>query len=199
MLLCLCCVMYLLQRPTYISNELHSFLFIYTCLSGMCSRLPVHLALLHSTENQIQVIQLLLQGMFCNLMERRGLDFWKTDIKCLVKSMTDSYERDFSTRDKLDMICESITEFMERVFVLELAVWRASCLQFDTKFATMQEVLEFESAKSVDGGTTFDAHAYKVDRRVRSGADAIVREVIPFLEDEPVVDMIAKLKAAYYY
>lgn len=130
-------------------------------------------------------------------MERRGLDLWKTDMISLVTSMTDAYERDFTTRDKLDMICESIREFIERVFVLELAVWRASCLQFDTKFATMQDVLDYESAKSVD--RTFDAHAYKVDRRVRSGADDIVREVIPFLENEPVIDMIAKLKAAYYH
>ena len=130
-------------------------------------------------------------------MERRGLDFWKTDINCLVKSMTDAYERDFSTRDKLDIICETITEFVERVFVLELAVWRASCLQFDAKYATMQEVLDCESAKSLD--STFDAHAYKVDRRVRSGADAIVREVIPFIENEPVEEIIAKLKAAYYH
>lgn len=130
-------------------------------------------------------------------MERRGLDLWKTDINSLVGSMNDAYERDFTTRDKLEMICESITEFMERVFVLELAVWRASCLQFDTKFAAMQEVLDYESANSTDG--SFDAHAYKAERRVRSGADAIVREVIPFLENEPVVDMIAKLKAAYYH
>ena len=130
-------------------------------------------------------------------MERRGLDFWKKDINFLVRSMKDAYERDFSTRDKLDMICETITEFMERVFVLELAVWRASCLQFDTKYTTMQDVLENESAKSMD--STFDAHAYKADRRVRSGADTIVREVIPFIENEPVVVMIAKLKAAYFH
>lgn len=116
-------------------------------------------------------------------------------MNCLVKSMTDAYERDFSARDKLDMICETVAEYKERVVALELAVWRASCLQFDGKFASMQEVLEFESSTSVGA---FDAHAYKVDRRVRSGADTIVREVIPFLENEPVIDMIQKLKAAYY-
>ena len=56
-----------------------------------------------------------------------------------------THERDFTTHDKLDMICETMREFMERVFTLELGVWRASCLQFDTRFCTMEEVLDNES------------------------------------------------------
>lgn len=110
----------------------------------------------------------------------------------LMKIMADVFERDFITRDKLDIICDTISEFMERVLLLELAVWRASCLQFDTKFASMRELLDFESAKS-----NFDEHDYKIERRVKSGADIIVRGVIPFLENELVTEIVAKLKEIY--
>lgn len=156
----------------------------------MRSRLPVHLALLHTYEKQLDVVKLLLQGMLCDRMESKGLDLWKADMKSLLTSM-ETHERDFTTRDKLDMICETMKEFMERVFTLELAVWRASCLQFDERFASMQEVLDHE-ASIVSG--PFDAHDYKVDRRIRSGADIIVRDVIPFLENEPVEELIQKFR-----
>jgi hypothetical protein len=39
----------------------------------------------------------------------------------------------------------------------------------------------------------FDARAYKADRRIKSGADVIVRDVMPYLESEPVYDLISKL------
>lgn len=159
----------------------------------LCSRLPVHLALLHTTDNQIPVVQLLLEGMLCNRMENKGLDLWKTNMMYLLKSM-ETHERNFTTRDKLDMICEEIREFMERVFTLELAVWRASCLQFDTRFSSVQGVLDHESSIVAAAAAPFDAHEYKVDRRIRSGADIIVRDVIPFLEDEPVQDLIQKFR-----
>ena len=129
------------------------------------SRLPAHLALLHTSENQVEVLQLLLQGMLCNRMENKGLDLWKAGMKSLLKSMQ-THERNFTTRDKLDMISETIREFMERVSALELSVWRASCLQFDERFSSMQ----------------------------KSGADIIVRDVIPFLENEPVDDLIQKFR-----
>merc|ERR1712008_69592 len=151
-------------------------------------RLPVHLALLHTTDKQLEVVQLLLQGMLCNRMEKKGLDLWKSDMKSLLKSMQ-THERHFATSDKLEMICENIREFMERVFALELAVWKASCLQFDERFSSVQEVLDHESSMA---SAPFDALGYKVDRRIRSGADIIVRDVIPFLENEPVENSIQK-------
>ena len=150
----------------------------------------MHLALLHTTESQLEVVRLLLQGMICNRMERKGLELWKVDMKCLLKSMQ-THERDFTTRDKLDMICDTMRTFMERVFTLELAVWRASCLQFNARFSSMQEVLDYES--SIASGS-FDAHDYKVACRIRSGADTIVRDVIPFIEMEPVEELIQKFR-----
>ena len=55
----------------------------------------------------------------------------------------------------------------------------------------MEQVLDHK-ASMADG--PFDAHGYKVDRRIRSGADIIVRDVIPFLENEPVEELIQKLR-----
>ncbi len=108
----------------------------------------------------------------------------------LLKSMQ-THERDFTTRDKLDMICEGMNKFMDRVLTLELAVWRASCLQFDARFTSMQQVLDYESSIAT---TLFDPHLYKADRRIKSGADIIVSHVIPFLEDEPVEDLCQKFR-----
>lgn len=153
-------------------------------------RLPIHLALLHSTENQLEVVRLLLEGMLYNRMENKGIYLWKNHMKRLLKSM-ETHERDFTTRDKLDMICETIRDFMERVFALEMAVWRASCLQFDTRFSSMQEVLDHESAIAT---SPFDAREYKSARRIRSGADIILRDVIPFLENDPVDDLMQKFR-----
>eukprot|EP00985_Skeletonema_marinoi_P021146 scaffold12845_cov141-Skeletonema_marinoi.AAC.4 len=153
-------------------------------------RLPVHLALLHTTKDQIEVVQIILQHMICTRMERKGLDLWKTEIKNMLTSMQ-THERDFTTRDKLDMISDAMRNFNARVFTLELAVWRASCLQFDTRFQSMEDVLEHESSQA---SGDFDSHAYKVDRRIKSGADIIVRDVMSFVENEPVDEVIDQFK-----
>ena len=134
----------------------------------------------------LEVVKCLLTGMLCGRMESKGLDLWKLDMKRLLKSM-ETHERDFTTRDKLDMVCEEIRAFMERVFTLELAVWRASCLRFNPSYSSVGEALNRESSEA---GVAFDARAYKADRRIRSGTDVIVRDVIPFVEDEPVDGLI---------
>lgn len=128
--------------------------------------------------------------MIWDRMERKGLDLWKADMKGLLRSM-ETHERDFTTRDKLDMVCEAIRDFMERIFTLELGVWRASCLRFDARFSSVEEALDHES--SIASGP-FDAAAYKSLQRIRSGADVIVRDVIPYLENDPVDELIQKLR-----
>ena len=153
-------------------------------------RLPVHLALLHTTKNQLEVSQLILQHMICTRMGRKGLDLWKKEINSMLTSM-ETQERNFTTRDKLDMISDAIRNFNERVFTLELAVWRASCLQFDTRFQSMEDVLELESSQAPG---EFNIHVYKEDRRIKSGADIIIRGVMSFLESEPVDEVIVQFK-----
>ncbi len=154
-------------------------------------RLPIHLALLHTTKDQLEVSQLILKHMMYTRMERKGLELWKKEIKSMLTSM-ETHERNFTTRDKLDIISDAIRNFNERVFTLELAVWRTSCLQFDTRFQSMVDVLEYESSQTSSG--EFDTHAYKVDRRIKSGADIIVRDVMSFLENEPVDEIINHFK-----
>ena len=159
-------------------------------------RLPIHLALLHTREkeSQLGMVKLLMEGMLCGRMELRGFDLWKADMKSVLELMS-THERDFTTRDKLDMVMETIRNFMERVFVLELAVWRASCLQFRTEYSSIQQIIEHMSSNSLSGDTElFDVHVYKADRRIKSGADVIVRDVIPFLEYEAVDELVLKLQ-----
>lgn len=158
-------------------------------------RLPIHLALLHNREKepQLEMVKLLMKGMVCGRMELKGLDLWKSDMKHLLLLM-ETHERDFTTRDKLNIVMDIIRNFMERVYVLELAVWRASCLQFNEEYSCMQDVIEnLSTVATVDGGVSFDVNAYKIDRRIKSGADIIVRDVMPFLEYEAVDELIVKL------
>ena len=78
---------------------------------------------------------------------------------------------------------------MERVHALELAVWRTSCLQFG-KYETMKEAIEHESRQA---NGPIDTLGYKRDRRIQSGTEEIVRDVIPFLEDDPIDELISVL------
>ena len=153
-------------------------------------RLPIHLALLHTTKDQVEVAEIILQHMICTRMERKGIDLWKREMKNMLNSMA-THERNFTTRDKLDIISEEIRYFSERVFTFELAVWRASCLQYDARFKTIEDALEYESTQSTG---EFDGHAYKVDRRIKSGGDVIVKDVMSFLENEPLDKIIDEFK-----
>eukprot|EP00804_Cyclotella_cryptica_P018791 CCRYP_021184-RA/>CCRYP_021184-RA protein AED:0.04 eAED:0.04 QI:227/1/1/1/1/1/3/950/373 len=156
-------------------------------------RLPIHLALLHATENQLSITKLLMEGMLCGRMELRGLDLWKADMKHVLE-LLQTHERDFTTRDKLDIVQDVIRNFIERIFNLELAVWRASCLQFSAEFSSIHCFIEHLSSLELsDTKDTFDASVYKADRRIKSGADVIVRDVMPYLEFEPVNELISKL------
>jgi hypothetical protein len=138
---------------------------------------------------------ILMRGMICGRMEMRGLDMWKRDMKHLLELLR-THERDFTTRDKLDIVIEVILNFLERVFALELAIWRASCLQFNSEFSSLQHLIEYLSSSTISDecNKSFDPHAYKSDRRIKSGADVIVRDVIPFLEYEVVDELMSKLR-----
>jgi len=130
-------------------------------------------------------------------MVSRGLDLWKGDMKRLLKSMA-THERDFATRDKLDMLCETVREFMERAFALELAVWRTSLAQqLDGDAPSRKDAPDHESSMSEDGPSPSGACAYRSNRRIMCGSDVIVRDVIPFLENEPVEQTIRKIVGSY--
>lgn len=153
-------------------------------------RLPIHLALLHTKDRvaQLDMVELLMNGMLCGRMELRGLELWKRDMKHILR-LLQTHERDFTTRDKLDIVMDVIRNFVDRVFMLEVAVWRASCLQYNTEYESVQQIMEHLSVSE-----EFDAHAYKADRRIKSGADVIVRDVFPFLERDAVDELMSKLR-----
>ena len=92
----------------------------------------------------------------------------------------ETHERDFTTRDKLDMVAEAINALKERVFLLELAVWREACLVYGG--CDKDRVCEM-------------GHAFKLECRIKSRAEVIVHDVLPFIENEPIQHLIDLFKA----
>lgn len=152
-------------------------------------RLPIHLALLLKPSPNLETIKILLEGMICHRIENKGLQQWKMDIKSFCKSMM-IHERDVDVRFKLDVIVKCLKAIMERATLLELAVWKASCLGYnDNGFQNMEDIIAL-------GETIheFDPEEYKKDAHIKSGADIIVRGVLSFLEDEPVAEVLDEIK-----
>lgn len=155
-------------------------------------RLPIHLVLLRNPN--MDVVKLLLGGMLYHRLLSKGLDKWKVQVHSILVALK-THERDFMTRDKLDVIAKALKDFRERVFLLELALWRASCLGFNNSntsthsFHSMQDIVSLEETNS-----TFDADEYKRHAHVMSGAEIIVPHVLAFLEDEPIAQILGEIQ-----
>ena len=118
-----------------------------------------------------------------NIVQRRidslGLPRWRRDIK------VDLFDYVFASGNHTAGVPASITQQldkytkMEKTSLLELAVWRASCLWFDgsRNFDTMQDILDTWAMDE-----SFDPTAYKNERRFTSNVAVIVRGVIQYLE-----------------
>jgi hypothetical protein len=105
-----------------------------------------------------------------------GLERWKIDLKELITSMTE----DASER-QVQQIYERLSKYekMERISLLELAIWRTSCLNAGgTKFDSMQAMEDYLLATD----EAFDPAEYKRECQIKSGADAIIQGILPFLE-----------------
>jgi hypothetical protein len=127
-----------------------------------------------------------------------GLDNWKAEFRTMLACMKNTYERDFVTRDKLDLIADEIQLFIQRAVILELAVWKASCLLgvsssirmgavggVDITTISLKEVVD--TAASMEGvSNEFSSDAFKNERHVNSGAEIIIPGVLSFLENEPI-------------
>ena len=119
----------------------------------------------------LEVMQCLLRASVCDQIERLGLERWKIDLEELITSMTE----DDSER-QVHQIYERLSKYekMERISLLELAIWRTSCLNAGgTKFDSMQ-AMEDEA---------FDPAGHKRECQIKSGADAIIQGILPFLEE----------------
>ena len=117
----------------------------------------------------------------CNAsqIERLGLLSWrqqiKADIHDYIFADTDVvHEVPYSLKQRLDKYTK-----LEKTSLLELAVWKGSCLWFDgsLNFHTMQDVVDLWAIDE-----SFDPVTYKTERRFTSSLAVIMRGVLDFLE-----------------
>jgi hypothetical protein len=171
-------------------------------------RLPIHVYMLRNRDRDC--IKLLLEGMICGRIQRVGLDKWKGEFRTMLACMKNTYERDFSTRDKLDMIADEIQRLVHRAVLLELAVWKSSCVlgarsflkQHDASIDAsismpIKEIVK--AAKNMaEDPSRFSEVAFTKERHVKSGAEAIIPGVLSFLEDEPIEKVLDEFENAGY-
>ena len=111
-------------------------------------------------------------------IEYLGLLHWRQDIKAQLFDyiITDNHAGAgvlLSIEKKLQRYTK-----LEETSLLELAVWKASCLWFDgsRSFSTMQEILDQWAMDE-----SFDAVAYKAERRFTGNIAVIMRGVLEYL------------------
>ncbi|KAL3909917.1 MAG: hypothetical protein SGILL_007897 [Bacillariaceae sp.] len=171
-------------------------------------RLPIHVYLLRNRDRACT--RLLLEGMVYGRIHRVGLDKWKRECQEMLASMKSTYERDFATRDKLDMIAEEMERFLQRAVLLELAVWKSSCVLGVRAYLTeaskgdestaipMKQILQTAEAMADEQSIKFSEEAFKKERHIKSGAEGIIPEVLSFLEDEPIERILNEFQSAGY-
>ena len=100
---------------------------------------------------------------------------WKSRVnallgKCIMNDHKSSYVR---AENKINKLLQ-----LERTSLLELAVWRASCLDFDGSgpFETMQDIHD-----NWIGGKGHEPAAYKSERRFSGSVAVIMQGVLQFL------------------
>lgn len=140
--------------------------------------LPIHFACCCNAA--VEVIQLLLRSTISYRMEKLGLEKWRRDIGQLINSITQTDSKLRQVNEVLEKLLKY--ENMERVSLLELAVWKENCLKGcgTNKCKSMKDI---ENLSSKDA--RFDQAEYKQKRRIVSGVDAIIHGVISFLV-EPI-------------
>jgi hypothetical protein len=217
-------------------------------------RLPTHVFLLRN--KCPESLQVLLDAMIKGRILNVGLDIWKYQIKSImIHSMNMNstkngvYERDFMTRDKLDIICTQFELLYEICIVLELIVWKISCFvglmelimddsdsdsdsdsannnnnnnnnhgnNNDTALKSAS-ILTSSSSSSLDDILfsclslllplydderekikTKTAVTYKTNRRIVSGSEIIVPNILSFLEGEPIINIVKTFQSYGYF
>jgi hypothetical protein len=110
-------------------------------------------------------------------MKQLGLLRWRMHIKELLYD----YATDFENCEDIDTICCELKKYekMERLSLLELAVWKTSCLSFDGSkdFRSMQDILDLWTLDE-----TFDPVEYKRQCRYSGKLAVILRGVMTFID-----------------
>ena len=133
----------------------------------------------HGHKAAVRQEPLIITNILQRQIDSLGLPRWRRDIK------VDLFDYVFASGNDTTGVPASITQQldkytkMEKTSLLELAVWRASCLWFDgsRNFDTMQNILDTWAMDE-----SFDPTAYKNERRFTSNVAVIVRGVIQYLE-----------------
>lgn len=164
-------------------------------------RLAIHIYLLtnRASRRDMDTVRYLLEGMFRHRIERIGLENWKQTMYQLLSSLTKSYERDFVTRERLDAICVEVRALLHRVFLLELVLWKASCLrgmkENGSSFTPCASNCLEQTIQEWGAHTnqSYDTCQYMQEMLHLSGADQIIPHVLPFLEGEAVEKLMIEL------
>jgi hypothetical protein len=157
-------------------------------------RLPLHGAFRFcpTTLTQIAIMgagekssmEWILQAMVHGRLERVGLQTWKQDLvhKMILPLETSGKdEGDADTAYLLQETSSALRAFLEKAFLLELAIWKARCTLYE------REHIVPDMPKQQDGSSSrVLSQSDKEDCRITSGADVIVPHVLSFLENEPI-------------
>jgi hypothetical protein len=137
-------------------------------------RLPIHIAC--EVNAPVEVIQLLLQASICDRIEQLDLEQWRIGVGDLINAI----KADDSKTKKVQEIYERLSKYEEMqhtISLLALAIWRTSCLKWGSiEFQSMHDMEDFRTTDDA-----FDPVKFKRERRIKSGADVIIRGVLPFL------------------
>lgn len=111
-------------------------------------------------------------------IESLGSPLWRDKVQAELFRYIHSGASFTAAQEELKRVTKTLCKFekMERLSLLELAVWKTS-LQNDPFFESMDDL---DAYWALD--RDFDPVAYKNERRVTSGIAVIIQGVLPFLE-----------------
>ena len=184
-------------------------------------RLPIHVLVLRTTCPHC--VYLVLKTMVVGRSTSRSWARWKYDLSTtILTALTTVYERDFTTRDKLEIIATEFRRLYDIGLVLELLVWKLSCLVGLRDQTTSTSMTHHEEDEHVPRPlddlirsilttrttspplmasattTTTTTHQFKQNRRIVSHAEMIVPHIISFIEEEPIRCILEKFNAYGY-
>jgi hypothetical protein len=143
---------------------------------------PIDYLCMNQTPASATVIQSLLQTIFAERVRWLGLVRWKSD---MVDAMDEALATEFSSRrSAIGMLCFKLATYerLESVSLLELALWKVKIDSCKAAYDTDHERGEEWRSKR----PRLDrSHLDGVDRqscRIKSGADVVISNVLPFLD-----------------
>lgn len=128
----------------------------------------------------INSIRFLLRVMLGGRIQQLGLQRWREGVEQLIDIMSEDDEWGEKSR-KMQQIFQRLWTYekMERVSLLELGIWKISCLNWGLNFSSMEEM---QATIHTQAGDFFDPAQYKEDHRINGGSGKILPLVVPFLD-----------------